>query len=210
MTKITIPQIFEKYGKKVVDIHMNFVQNKKGNPLEYALDQILDSTNKKIERLRKFKSSNPKRRAEDLVNYTFLRNILREEISALNPLDLITLAIYKANPSAVYQADSSKIFNVTDFLKGHLSSRIDIAALSEKMKQLLQKQPGYLAEKNLKFRQPRLKFKYSLGPIAVSGFYSSLPHKMNHLLLFDYNETRNYLHNAGFATASFHPDGKKV
>jgi hypothetical protein len=197
-------QIIKKYGKAVVDEHLKRVRAKASDikQAQWEIDQVLDTIDNRINSLSKGTRLAAPGGAgrEGSKAYAFLREIIDQEAQALAPLDNILIAVNARDASAAYENTPSTIFDFARIQEEAAGYGNSPEALVDRMKALLDRQPTYLKEGKVRFREPRLKGKAEHEGAVINLFYTSAPGD-NYLSLFDHDQTRAFLKNKGYLTA---------
>ncbi len=197
-------QIIKQYGKTALDEHLRKVRERAldTKQAQWEIDQVLDTIDNRIEGLSKGKRlAAPGGAAKDGSRaYAFLREVIDQEAQALAPLDNILIAVNAKDPSVAYENTPSTIFDFARLQEDPTGPCKNPEALVDRMKELLQRQPGYMKEKKVRFREPRLKDKAEYDGAVINLFYTTNP-GASYLSLFDHDQTRAFLKRKGYLTA---------
>ncbi len=197
-------QIIKKYGKAAVEEHLRKVRSRAANvkQQQWEIDQVMDTIDNRIQSLSKGQrvvagAGAPK---AEVRAYTFLKEIIDQEAHALEPLDYVVIAVNAHDPSAAFENTPATIFDFARMQEDPSGRYRSPETLVDRMKGLLQKQPAYLREAKVRFREPRLKGTAEYEGAVVNIFYTSAPGD-NYLSLFDHDQTRAFLKSKGYVTA---------
>jgi hypothetical protein len=197
-------EIIKKHGKAAVEDHLREVREQAADikQRQWEIDQILDTVENRIQSLskgqRKVAGSGTSK--AQVKAYTFLREIIEQEARALELLDYVVIAVNAKDPSAAYENTPSTIFDFTRMQEDPYGRNRSPEALVDQMKGLLEKQPGYMKEGKIRFREPRLKGTAEYEGAVVNIFYTTAKGD-NYLSLFDHEQTRAFLKAKGYITA---------
>jgi len=206
-----LPAILKDHGYDIAEDHKKAAE-KDEMLLNYdaALDNIVSVLSKKINTPFKKKKSafgmpSAKNDNSEDIALKFVYDIAQQERAAVRPsnddIDFIVLAVNAKNPFAEYKNDGSKIFDLFDRVKKPLA-RVNPNDLVQGMDMMLEDNILYKDDKELKFRQPRLKGTADINGLKVNIFYTSLK-KQGYPFLFDHSATLSYLNKTGYALAGY-------
>jgi hypothetical protein len=197
-------EVLKKHGKAVVEGHLKQARERTSEikQQQWEMDQVMETIDNRIQGLSKGqrKVAGDGVSKEEIKAYTFLKEILDQEGQALEPLDYIVIAVNLKNPSQVYENTSSTIFDFNLIREDPTGLHKNPEALVDRMKSLLAKQPTYVREGKVRFREPRLKGTAEREGVVINIFYTTAP-GARYLSLFDHDQTRAFLKSKGYVTA---------
>ena len=196
--------VLKAYGKITVEEHLRKVRERASDirQKQWEIDQVMETIDNRIRNLskgqRKVVGNGVTK--EELKAYIFLKEIIDQEGQALEPRDYILIAINSRDPSAAYENTPSTIFDFARILEEPSGHHKNPEALVDKLKDLLVRQPQYMKEGRIRFREPRSRDTAEHEGAVINIFYTTAPGE-NYLSLFDHDQTRAFLRSRGYVTA---------